>query len=754
MATSHDIEQVLDAFDDAWGNNQLPRIRDYLGSNLDAHSEEILVELIKVDIEYRWRLAPLDTPTGTVTLESELELHWRSTVEDYARLFPEVYESPFVLASLLAEEFRVRHAWGDKPSIDILLARYPQLPSDVKNDLRVLTDKIDTIKFARNPQPLQRPEENRKRTMEDIQAGETIQDFQLILELGRGAFARVFLAQQISMQRIVALKITEQSSVESPLLSNLDHPNIVRVYDERIVDGLSLLYMQYIPGRSLRQVIQASQSSEMATWSGAKYLEYVESTQLSKGENPLHSETGSSLAQLTWGETVAWIGARLAHALEHAHRKQIWHRDIKPENILIAADGRPMLADFNLSFGADVDSSQRREEFGGTYPYMSPEHIDVLLNRSSPASVNASSDIYSLGVVLWELLTGSRPFPDPTTRDQTGFADLRKSRSKMPKLDGDCACPKGLSEVLLLCLSPTPQDRPTAKQLARSLQYCTLSDIHGLLYPRKNSAIARWQAHPMIWLILLGLIPNGLVAGLSVWANLRLMIENFDQDFFRDWELFPVNCIVFPVGIVVSLWIIWPIVSGVNKLARLQSITPATRSIIARRCLTAPSLSAANILALFSVSGLVFPIWNQWSPNSHITMTDILGFFLSQVLHGLVAAGSTFVITAFATLRAFYPMFISPEESLEQQRELDWFEKRYLTVTNIMALTPLLALLALAVADHIDKGVFIAIAMAGFASHMLSSSLTTMIRSGVSSLRFALSPTTTLLQRDSSHRHS
>ncbi len=596
-----------------------------------------------------------------------------------------------------------------------------------------------------------RAESEPRRTIEDISAGDTIQDFRLFLELGRGAFAKVFLAQQISMQRIVALKISDQASVESPLLSNLDHPNIVRVYDERRVDGLSLLYMQYIPGKSLRQVIYAAHSNQDTSWSGSRYINHVAETLLARGETPLQSE--SSIAQLSWGETVAWLGARLAHALEHAHNKRFWHRDIKPENILIAADGRPMLADFNLSFGDGIDMTHRREEFGGSCAYMSPEHIEVLLNDAASDAVNASSDVYSLAIVLWELLTGCRPFPDSLGLDESAMRELLHSRSRIPLLSDFYECPKGLHEAILQCLSPRKVDRPTAKQLTRSLQYCTFAEVHRLLHPDADSPIAKWQARPIAWLIVLGLVPNTLVAVLNIWANHRLTIKNFDSTFFQNTEAPIVNLIAFPLGVLVSLWIIWPIASGLKTLRVARGISDVERERVAMRCLSAPYLSAGNILFLFAVSGLVFPLWNQWSPLSKVTLQDVFGFFLSQVLHGLVAAGSTFVITAFVTLRAFYPKFISPDESATEQRELDRFEKRFLVITNIMAMIPLLAILALVVADQLDKGVFVALAIAGFASHLLSSYLTPLIRSGVGSLRFALAPTITLLQRDSTHRH-
>ena len=111
---------------------------------------------------------------------------------------------------------------------------------------------------------------------------------------------------------------------------------------------------------------------------------------------------------------MCWIGARLAAALDYAHNRGVLHRDIKPANVLLAADGSPKLVDFNVSFSSKLEGATPAAYFGGSLAYMSPEQIEAYNpdHDRKPDELDGRSDIFSLGVVLWELLTGARPFGD------------------------------------------------------------------------------------------------------------------------------------------------------------------------------------------------------------------------------------------------------------------------------------------------------------------------------------------------------
>src|SRR5439155_23321814 len=111
-------------------------------------------------------------------------------------------------------------------------------------------------------------------------------------------------------------------------------------------------------------------------------------------------------------EAACWLIRKTALALAHAHHQNVLHRDVKPGNVLLDRYGRPMLADFNVSLDPQRKAGARGEIFGGTLDYMAPEHIDAFnpIKGVGPEAVDRRSDIYGLGLILYELLTGELPF--------------------------------------------------------------------------------------------------------------------------------------------------------------------------------------------------------------------------------------------------------------------------------------------------------------------------------------------------------
>ena len=116
----------------------------------------------------------------------------------------------------------------------------------------------------------------------------------------------------------------------------------------------------------------------------------------------------------TWPETVCWLGVCLANALDYAHRRGVLHRDVKPANVLLTAEASPKLADFNVSFSSKLDGANPAAFFGGSLAYMSPEQLEAFNPASAreAGDLDGRSDLYSLCIILWELLTGRRPFRD------------------------------------------------------------------------------------------------------------------------------------------------------------------------------------------------------------------------------------------------------------------------------------------------------------------------------------------------------
>ena len=182
------------------------------------------------------------------------------------------------------------------------------------------------------------------------------------------------------MQRLVALKVSRDRGYEPQTLAQLDHPHIVRVYDQRQLpeQKLRLLYMQYIAGGTLQGVVEHARGVPATMRSGATLLEAID-----QALGAPRRAAAERLARLAIGcngpagrEVVCWLGSRLAGALAYAHQRGVLHRDVKPANVLVGADGHPKLADFNISF-SKLDGATPAAYFGGSLAYMSPEQLEA-----------------------------------------------------------------------------------------------------------------------------------------------------------------------------------------------------------------------------------------------------------------------------------------------------------------------------------------------------------------------------------------
>jgi eukaryotic-like serine/threonine-protein kinase len=253
--------------------------------------------------------------------------------------------------------------------------------------------------------------------------------------LGQGGFGVVYLARDDQLNRPVAVKVAHRHRLirpedaqtyvaEARALANLDHPNIVPVHDVGWTeDGLPFIVSKYIEGLSLAKRIK---------------------------------ECPPSVTETT--ELIATV----AEALHYAHRKCLVHRDVKPANILLDTQGKPFLVDFGLALSEE--DFGKAAAFAGTAPYMSPEQA-----RSEGHRVDGRSDIFSLGVVCYELLTGRLPFR-ADTREQL-LERIATAEPRPPRQIND-AIPKELERICLKALGKRAAERyTTARDFADDLRH-------------------------------------------------------------------------------------------------------------------------------------------------------------------------------------------------------------------------------------------------------------------------------------------
>jgi serine/threonine protein kinase/tetratricopeptide (TPR) repeat protein len=353
-------------------------------------------------------------------------------------------------------------------------------------------DRSITTRSGAADCPSERP--RRERAVSRLpEVSEELFGFRLRQELGRGAYARVFLAEQAELAgRPVVLKVSAIEGSEPQTLAQLQHTHIVPIYSahEDPGAGLRALCMPYFGGASLSAVLHALWKETSRPVRGEQLVRALQAIASppplsASGEAHDGDETPAPagptpldmLKRTSYVRASAWIVARLAEALQHAHDRGVLHRDIKPSNVLLAADGQPLLLDFNVAETAQGEQAQKKAVLGGTVAYMAPEHLRALANRDPvlAAQVDRRSDVYSLGMVLYELLTGCSPF------DQSGSYSpmlpvvliMAMERGKtIPSLRGKRPdVPWGLESIVRKCLAPDPTQRyQRAEDLAEDLR--------------------------------------------------------------------------------------------------------------------------------------------------------------------------------------------------------------------------------------------------------------------------------------------
>jgi serine/threonine protein kinase len=290
-------------------------------------------------------------------------------------------------------------------------------------------------------------------------AGDTYLNFLLVHELGQGAFARVFLAKQTALgDRLVVVKISRQGgAAEAKTLGRIQHPNVVPIHsihaDPRT--GQTLVCMPYLGTATLHDVFDLLKTTNVRNAGG---LIFRDASRDPDATSPLaetrHETTGDYV------DALRGVAQKLAEALAYIHQQGVCHLDLKPSNVLLSPAGEPLLLDFNLSSDAQWD----RLVQGGTLPYMSPEQLRYFLGDGEKQSVGPSSDLFSFGVLLYELATGVHPFgPVALKAPHRSLAQLlleRQTRGFQPVRKLNPNIDARLASLIESCLRHEPQQRP------------------------------------------------------------------------------------------------------------------------------------------------------------------------------------------------------------------------------------------------------------------------------------------------------
>jgi predicted ATPase len=398
------LMDAIQRFEDAWKQGPRPSIDDHLPAQSGLR-QRLLIELAHIDLELR------------------LKAGEAARVEEYLSRYPELSRDRTAALDLIAAEHEQRRRREPELALDEYLRRFPQYHGELQGQL---TRRTIAAKDSPPHRASQRPE-----------APPEIAGYQILSPLGKGGMGVVYKARQLSLDRPVALKVLPLECAQDPVwlarfrgealtASSLNHPNICTIYDTRERAGRPFLSMELIEGRTLATVA----------------------------------------AQHLGVEEVCRLVAQAARALAAAHAAGVVHRDIKPANLMVRDDGIVKVLDFGLArrlrTATDQSAARGNTDPGtlvGTVLYMSPEQA-----RAEP--VGPASDIFSLGLVLYELATGQHPFlPD----SEEGVLNAIMTQAPLPPARLNPQIPAPLDALIQHMLSKDARLRPAAVEVAEAL---------------------------------------------------------------------------------------------------------------------------------------------------------------------------------------------------------------------------------------------------------------------------------------------
>ncbi len=523
-AESVEATHLARRFETAWRSSPhcRPRAEDFLPEQPEAR-QAVLLALLRTELTLLW--------------EIEEPIEARRLISRH----PELDEPGRV--ALAYEEFCLREDHGCPEPVRTFLDRYPDLAFGLKRVLEI-HDLVGSM-----PASIDLNDVGASSTVPFPKAGQSIGGFQLVEELGRGSFARVFLARERNLaDRLVALKVSRADGREPQTMARLQHTHIVPIFScgTDALTELRLICMPYLGRVTLSQLLGELERRPART--GLDLLAALDRLHPTRDGGWQRPGVRRLLEHRSRSQVIAWWGARLAEALAHAHDHRVAHHDIKPSNILMTTDGRPMLLDFNLAREHPDDIDEWTPlVMGGTLDYMAPEQLRRVSCRNadeqafdSETGFDPRIDLFSLGVVLYELAWGERPFQRPVL-SETGhllsvlerMAEIRERDQPSWFLEADHEVHPSLRAIIKRCLKPDPNDRyRSADQLAVDLQ--AVAEDEPLRHAREpfHIALVRTAKRQGLWIvgiIFAALTTMGLMLPNSVSPSLEIPKEIADE---------------------------------------------------------------------------------------------------------------------------------------------------------------------------------------------------------------------------------
>src|SRR6266446_3751066 len=270
---------------------------------------------------------------------------------------------------------------------------------------------------------------------DDVEKGRVLAGrYEILQLLGRGGMGAVYKARDTELDRIVALKLIRPELARNPeilrrfkqeliLARQVTHKNVIRIFDLGQSDGIKFITMDFVEGQNLRELL------------------------LERGKFP--------------AEQAARVMLQICRALEAAHTEGVIHRDLKPQNIMLDSGGRVYVMDFGIARSAYLPGMTQTGALIGTPEYMSPE-------QARGEKLTERSDLFSLGVIFYELLTGQSPYPADAP---LGTLWKRLQEKPKPPVDVDSTIPKPLNDIVMKALEVEPEDRwARAREMAQQLE--------------------------------------------------------------------------------------------------------------------------------------------------------------------------------------------------------------------------------------------------------------------------------------------